>query len=234
MSHTKRKLAACLTLVGLITSIAVFAQNEGTPPLKSSANTGAGDDSAESIKLRKGPGDPVAGREKSQLCQGCHGEFGDSTEPAIPKLAGQYGKYISKQVRNYQTGIRSHQIMNAMAATLTDEDLADVSAYFASQAKMKGDHSAENPIGKNLFLYGDLPKMRLACVGCHGVRGKGLDPNTSMFPVIGGQHKEYIRLQLVNFRDGYRTNSPNAIMTRIADSLTDTEIESLAEYVSEQ
>jgi cytochrome c553 len=76
--------------------------------------------------------------------------------------------------------------------------------------------------------------MRLACINCHGVRGKGLDPNTSMFPVIGGQHKEYIRLQLVNFRDGYRTNSPNGIMTRIADSLTDTEIESLAEYVSVQ
>jgi cytochrome c553 len=228
------KLAACLTLAALLTANAAFAQNDSTPhPLKSNS-TDAGDDSAESIKLRKGPGDPLAGRDKSQLCQGCHGEFGDSTEPYIPKLAGQYGKYISKQVRNYQAGIRSHQIMNAMAATLTDEDLADVSAYFASQAKMKGDHSAENTIGKNLFLYGDLPKMRLACVNCHGVRGKGLDPNTSMFPVIGGQHKEYIRLQLINFRDGYRTNSPNGIMTRIADSLTDTEIESLAEYVSTQ
>jgi cytochrome c553 len=55
-----------------------------------------------------------------------------------------------------------------------------------------------------------------------------------MFPVIGGQHKDYIRRQLVNFRDGYRTNSPGNIMNRIADSLTDTEIESLAEYVSVQ
>jgi cytochrome c553 len=234
MSHTNNKLVACLTLIALITSIGALAQNDVNHPLKGSAETSAGDDSAESIRLRKGPGDPVAGKDKSLLCQGCHGEFGDSTDPFIPKLAGQYGKYISKQVRNYQAGIRSHQIMNAMAATLNDDDLADVSAYFASQPKMKGDHSTENPIGKNLFLYGDLPKMRLACVNCHGVRGKGLDPNTSMFPVIGGQQKEYIRIQLVNFRDGYRTNSPNGIMTRIADSLTDTEIESLAEYVSEQ
>jgi cytochrome c553 len=76
--------------------------------------------------------------------------------------------------------------------------------------------------------------MRLACVNCHGVRGKGLDPKTAMFPVIGGQQKDYIRLQLVNFRDGYRTNSPNGIMNRIAGSLTDDEIESLAEYLAEQ
>lgn len=234
MSHIKRNLAAGLTLAALLTSTAAYAQSNGTHPLKGSGDTGSGEDSAESIKLRSGPGDPVAGRDKSQLCQGCHGEFGNSTEPVIPKLAGQYGKYISKQVRNYQSGVRTHQIMNAMAATLTDEDLADVSAYFASQAKMKGDRSADDPIGKNLFLYGDLAKMRLACVNCHGVRGKGLDPNTPMFPVIGGQHKEYIRLQLVNFRDGYRTNSPNSIMNRIADSLTDTEVESLAEYLSVQ
>jgi cytochrome c553 len=234
MFHIKSNLAAGLTLVALITSAAAFAQSDDISPLKGRVAIGTDENSAAAIKLRSGPGDPVAGREKSNLCQGCHGELGVSTEPVIPKLAGQYGNYISKQVRNYQAGTRSHQIMNAMAATLTDEDLADVAAYFASQTKMKGDGLPENQLGKDIFLYGDLSKMLLACVNCHGLHGKGLDPNISMYPVIGGQHKDYLRKQLVNFRDGDRTNSPNAIMNRIAESLTDIEIESLVEYLSVQ
>jgi cytochrome c553 len=232
MFHIKDNIATGLTLVVLLVATAAFAQSDTTNPLKGDIDADV--DSAESIKLRSGAGNPIAGREKSQLCQGCHGEYGNSTEPIIPKLAGQYGNYISKQIRNYQAGTRSHQIMNAMAATVSDDDLADIAAYFASQNKMEGDGSAENQLGKELFLHGDTSKMRLACVNCHGVNGKGVDPKISMFPVIGGQHKDYIRRQLVNFRDGYRTNSPNGIMNRIADSLTDTEIESLAEYVSVQ
>ncbi len=233
MLHINSNIATGLTLAVLLVATAAFAQSDTTNPLKGSVDADV--DSAEAIKLRSGTGNPIAGREKSQLCQGCHGEYGISTEPLIPKLAGQYGNYIAKEVRNYQAGIRSHQIMNAMAATIAnDEDLADIAAYFASQNKMEGDGSADNQLGKELFLHGDTSKMRLACVNCHGVSGKGVDPKISMFPVIGGQHKDYIRRQLVNFRDGYRTNSPNGIMNRIADSLTDTEIESLADYVSVQ
>jgi cytochrome c553 len=232
MFHINSNIAISLTLVALIIAPTALAQSDTSNPLTGYVDADV--DSTESIQLRSGTGDPVAGKEKSQLCQGCHGEYGNSTESLIPKLAGQYGKYIAKEVRNYQAGTRSHQIMNAMAATLTDEDLADVAAYFASQKKMKGDGSAENQLGTELFLHGDTSKMRLACVNCHGVRGKGLEPKISMFPVIGGQHKDYIRRQLVNFRDGYRTNSPNAIMNKIAGSLTDTEIEALAEYVSVQ
>jgi cytochrome c553 len=83
-------------------------------------------------------------------------------------------------------------------------------------------------------LHGDLSKMILACVNCHGVRGKGLDPKISMFPVIGGQNRDYLRRQLVNFREGDRTNSPNGIMNRVASALTDDDIESLVEYISAQ
>jgi cytochrome c553 len=232
MFHIISNIAAGLTLVVLFVATTAFAQSDTSNPLTGYVDADV--ESTESIHLRSGSGDPVAGREKSQLCQGCHGEYGNSTETLIPKLAGQYGNYIAKEVRNYQTGTRTHQIMDAMAATLTDEDLADVAAYFASQKKMQGDGSAENPLGKELFLHGDTSKMRLACVNCHGVRGKGIEPRISMFPVIGGQHKDYIRRQLVNFREGYRTNSPNGIMNKIAGSLTDPEIEALAEYVSVQ
>lgn len=177
-------------------------------------------------------GDPIAGREKSQLCQGCHGEFGNSTIGLIPKLAGQYSQYIEKQVRNYWSGTRSHQIMNAAAATVSEEDLPDVAAYFARQPRMLGDGSEGNPIGKNMFLRGDGSRMILACVNCHGIKGKGLHPNIAMFPVIGGQHSDYLRKQLVDFKVGHRTNSPNGIMNTIAKYLTDDEIEALADYLS--
>jgi cytochrome c553 len=225
-------IAICLTLAALLLSNAAYAEDT-VNPLKGIIEADV--DNATAVKLRSGTGDPVAGREKSRLCQGCHGEYGISTEPLIPKLAGQYANYIEKEIHNYQSGIRSHQIMNAMAGTIVnDQDLADIAAYFASQKKMEGDGSEGDPDGKEIFLHGDLSKMRLACVNCHGVRGKGLEAKISMFPVIGGQQKGYIRRQLIQFRDGYRTNSPNGIMNRIASSLTDAEIDSLADYISAQ
>lgn len=176
----------------------------------------------------------TAGEEKSRLCEGCHGEFGNSTDPLIPKLAGQYGNYILKQVRNYQLGTRTHGIMSAMSTTISDDDLLDAAAYFSSQNKMNGGGAAGNRLGKKLYLNSGISNMALACVNCHGENGNGLNPKISAFPVIGGQQKEYLRQQLVNFRDGKRTNSPNNIMNRITESLTDAQIESLAEYVSRQ
>jgi cytochrome c553 len=233
MLHIKKNIAAGLGLVVLLTTMPAFARNENMNPLTGQIGVDSADDSAESIKLRSGSGDPVAGKEKSQLCQGCHGEEGISMEGLIPKLAGQYGKYIAKELRNYQAGTRSHQIMNAMAATISDEDLADIAAYFASRPKMKGSGS-NSELGKKLFMQGDISRTMVACINCHGVNGKGLTPNTSMFPVIGGQQKDYIRRQLVNFRKGDRTNSPNGIMNKITQKLTDDELEALAEYVSGQ
>jgi len=230
-----------LALAALLVIPASFAADTKAKEPESNINTDwlknrFADDSPENIKLRSAPGDPVAGKEKSQLCQGCHGEFGMSFETMIPNLAGQYGKYISKELRNFQSGVRTHQIMNAMAATIADDDLADIAAYFASQQKMHSDGTDLNDpkadVGKNLFLHGDMNRMVIACTNCHGVDGKGRAPNISMFPVIGGQKEGYIRGQLFNWRDKQRHNSPNAIMNRIAEHLTDAEIDSLALYLS--
>jgi cytochrome c553 len=233
MFNCNSNIATCLILAALLVSNAAFAKGDTVNPLKGIIEPDV--DNAAAVKLRSGTGDPDAGREKSQLCQGCHGEYGISMEPLIPSLAGQYANYIEKEIRNFQSGIRSHQIMNAMAGTIAnDQDLADIAAYFAVQKKMEGDGSEGDPDGKEIFLHGDLSKMRLACVNCHGVRGKGLEAKISMFPVIGGQQKDYIRRQLILFRDEYRTNSPNGIMNRIASSLTDSEIDSLADYISAQ
>mgnify|MGYP001583964730 CR=1 FL=1 len=189
-------------------------------------------ESIESVQLRTGSGDPIAGEAKAQLCQGCHGDRGNSTEPLIPKLAGQYSSYIAKELRNYQSGTRTHQIMNAMSATVNDEDLADISAYFASQEKMSGNNPSENPLGKHLFLKGDMSRAVIGCVNCHGTNGKGRLPGTAMFPVIGGQHKDYLRLQILNFKHHDRTNSASGVMNFTTKLLSDEEVDALAEYIS--
>lgn len=232
MIYIKNNMAAWLAFAVLLSAPSAFARNDNTDPLTGRA--AITDGSADTIKQHTGGGDPVAGKEKSRLCQGCHGEDGNSVDALIPKLAGQYEKYISKELRNYQAGIRSHEIMNAMAATISDEDLADISSYFASQAKMKGSGATANEQGKNIFLKGNLSKMVLSCVNCHGVNGKGLSPETPMFPVIGGQHKAYLLKQLIEFREDDRVNSPNAIMNRIVRSLSDADLDALAEYISVQ
>jgi len=193
---------------------------------------GMADDSPEAIKLRSGPGDSVAGKDKSLLCQGCHGEVGVSIEGMAPKLAGQYAKYIEKQIHDFQSGVRIHEIMSAVAQTVSsDDDLADIAAYFASREKMKGD-GHKNELGEKLFLHGDMTRMMVACVNCHGVDGKGKAPDNPVFPVIGGQHKDYLRGQLINFRDGDRGNSPGGVMNIITQKLTDEELDALADYVS--
>jgi cytochrome c553 len=190
-------------------------------------------ESADVIKHRIGSGNPAAGMSKSSLCQGCHGEKGLSLEDLIPNLAGQYSLYITKQILDFQSGKRKHQIMSAVSKTINSEnDLADIAAYFASQEKMQGSGWSGNPIGKHLFLKGDMTRNIRPCVSCHGVNGKGKAPNIATFPVIGGQHKAYLRVQLSNWRKGTRTNSPGGAMNIIAKSLTDPEIEALTDYIS--
>jgi cytochrome c553 len=216
MTHIKFNMAVCLALAVLL----------AVPPAYAKADF-------ENIMLRRtGNGDPVAGKTKSQICQGCHGVDGNSTDGQIPKLAGQYDEYIIKQMRNYQEGTRSHEIMNGMAAPLSDKDLADIAAYFADQPIMKGKEAKPNETGEKLFLHGNISQMVMTCAYCHGKTGKGLDPSTGMYPVIGGQHKAYLLKQLKDFREDDRINSPNAAMNKTLKALSDSELESLAEYIS--
>jgi cytochrome c553 len=229
MIYVNNNLAAWLALAVLLASASACARRGNTDILTGAA--AISNKGPDTIKPRIS-GDPVAGKLKSQICQGCHGVDGNSTDEQIPKLAGQYETYISKELRNYQAGVRSHEIMNAMAATLSSKDLDDISAYFASQPKMKGNGSTPNEQGKNIFLKGNISQMVLTCVDCHGIGGKGLSPDTPMFPVIGGQHKAYLLKQLIDFREDDRVNSPNAIMNRIVRTLSNADLEALAQYIS--
>lgn len=246
MFHPKTSTAAGLALALFITSTASFAadkskktkdQPAAAPVAQSAPNLSslppADYTSPESLKIRGGKGNAEAGNEKAALCKGCHGEEGVSTETLIPKLAGQYGGYIAKQVRNYQAGLRTHQIMGAVAATVTEDELSDIGAYFASRPMMTGGGvGTNNQLGKDLFLNGDMSRMLVACVNCHGINGKGKTPDNAAFPVLGGQHKDYLLGQLINFRLGDRSNSPGGVMNIMVQRLNDTELDALAEYIS--
>lgn len=182
-------------------------------------------------------GDPVAGEAKAGLCGGCHGVDGNSEDATYPRLAGQYAGYIVKQVKDFQKGHRTNnETMAGMAAMVgSDEDAKDIGAYFAQQ-KMKGSLTKPNndlaAQGEKLFREGNAKTGVYGCINCHGEKGKGKAKNISTFPVIGGQHRDYIVKQLKEFREGARNNDPAGMMGAIAKKLTDKEIEAVAEYLS--
>lgn len=175
-------------------------------------------------------GDPVAGKVESGLCQGCHGAEGISFVDLIPNLAGQHAPYTAKQLRDFQSGARTHQIMSAISKSVSGTELADISAYFAGRKIMQGDGSGDNPVAEKLFLQGDPARGIPSCMSCHGVNGKA--PAIATYPAIGGQHKAYLRVQLFHWRGGERSNSPDGVMNKAARNLTDAEIESLSDYLS--
>ncbi len=183
-------------------------------------------------------GDPAAGEAKAGLCGGCHGFDGNSEDATFPRLAGQYSAYIAKQIKDFQKGLRTNnETMAGMAAMVASaQDAYDIGAFFEQQKMSK------KPItdvdrklakqGEKLFYEGKPKDNVYGCVNCHGERGRGKAPNVSAFPVIGGQHRDYLVKQLKEFRDGARSNDPAGMMTNIAKGLSDDEIQALAVYLS--
>ena len=179
---------------------------------------------------QSGGGDPVTGKFESGLCKGCHGAEGISFVGLIPNLAGQNAAYTAKQLRDFQSGVRTHQIMSAISRSITATEVADISAFFSGLKIMQGDGSGDNTAAEKLFRNGDPARGMPACMGCHGENGKA--PVKATYPVIGGQHGEYLRVQLFHFRGGDRSNSTDGIMSKAAIKLTDDEIDALSGYLS--
>lgn len=202
--------------------------------LMASARPVAADDSAKTIAPRIGSGNPVAGKgiSESERCQECHGEDGNSDDDRIPRHAGQYAGYLIKQLRDFQSGARYHSVMSIIVEDLSEADMADIAAYFASRKPKPGSPAGDDPAAKALFANGDKARAIDACVSCHGEDGRGRIADSVTYPVIGGQHKAYLSGQLVNWKLGERANSPGGVMNRIAKALTDEEIEALAKYIS--
>jgi cytochrome c553 len=192
--------------------------------------------STTSVAFAKG--DAAAGKAKSLTCSACHGGDGNSLIPMNPKIAGQHESYLVKQLTEFRLASRTggkegrnNAVMNGMSAGLSDQDIADLAAYFSSQDQKAGE-APENIIeaGQALYRGGDAERGITSCISCHGPNGKGM--GLAGFPVISGQHAEYTGSQLKMFRNGTRANSHNGMMADIAAKLTDDDIDILSKYLS--
>lgn len=177
-------------------------------------------------------GDPAAGKAKTASCVACHQADGNSTNPQWPKLAGQNAKYLTKQLRDLKAQkTRKNPVMMGMAAALSEQDMEDIAAYYASQATTGGFVSEDKKeLGEKIFQGGNLKTGVPACAGCHGPAGSG-NPSGGI-PALRGQHATYSTTQLKAFRSGARANDANGMMRGAARWLSDAEIAAVAEYVS--
>lgn len=176
-------------------------------------------------------GDVEAGKAKSATCGACHGADGNSLAPTFPKIAGQGERYLIKQITDIRDGKRPVPEMTAFVAGLTDEDIADLSAYFAAQPATTGGAKEELvPLGQKIYRAGIAKKGIPACLACHGPAGKGIE--AAGFPRLAGQHDAYTKAQLNKFSMETRANDGDTrTMRDIANRMHATEIEAVASYI---
>jgi len=176
-------------------------------------------------------GNADAGKTKSAACAACHGPDGNSpVNPIWPKLAGQHPGYLEKQLKDFKSGDRKDPTMSGMAAPLSEQDMADLSAYFSSQTS-QGGTAAEDMVaaGEKLYRGGNSDTGVAACMACHGPTGSG-NPAAN-FPVLSGQHASYVEKALKDFRAGTRDNDLNNMMQGVAERMTDAEVAAVAQYI---
>jgi len=176
-------------------------------------------------------GDAVKGSTiATTVCVACHGADGNSVITMNPKLAAQHPEYIAKQLKNFKSGERKNAVMSGMVANLTDEDMANLGAYFGSQKANGGAAKTNGPgsLGEKIYR-GGLPGAGVpACASCHGPTGSGIPVH---FPRLAGQHAEYTVNQLKTFRAGERANDSAQMMRMIAGKLSDNDIAAVADYI---
>jgi cytochrome c553 len=209
---------------------------------------------ASATNILHAEGNINAGKQKSASCTSCHGDNGNSMVATFPKLAQQHSSYLVKQLHEFKDGSRNNPMMSAIAMTLSDEDMADISAYYATQKisentlpvldsadddeKPATDKSADQKNivqamiaqGSNLYRNGNLNSEVSACIACHGPFGEGNKP--ASFPALKSQHADYLIKALTDFKSGARSNNPENIMHMIAKKMTDEEIKAVSYRIS--
>jgi cytochrome c553 len=168
---------------------------------------------------------------KAMVCSACHGQSGNSPNPEWPNLAGQHPKYFIKQLRDMKDkSLRDAPTMSALVATLSDQDMDDLAAYYAKMPLAQGSTPQEYlQRGEQLYRGGDFTKRITACIACHGPKGTG--NAQAGFPVLSGQHAAYTLLQLLAFKDGKRKNDLNHIMQDISSRMSREDMEAVAHYI---
>lgn len=177
-------------------------------------------------------GDAAAGAGKVALCSACHGTAGQSTVGENPKLAGQNARYLVKQMQDIKSGARTVALMTGMLNGSSDQDIADMAAFFAEQeVTLEGADPELVALGESIYKAGIASLNIAACSACHSPTGQG-NPQAG-FPALSGQHSTYTAAQLKAFRSGERSNDGNAMpMRMMSERLTDREIDALASYIS--
>ena len=155
---------------------------------------------------------------------------GNSVNGMWPKLEGQHESYIIKQLQDFKAGDRVDPTMAPMAAGLTEDDMANLAAFYSSQTLKTGEADpALVEKGKQIFTSGNAASGVAACSACHSPNGVG-NPAAN-FPSLQGQHADYTVKQLKDFRAGNRANDAGMMMQNVAAKMTDQEIEAVASYI---
>jgi cytochrome c553 len=165
-------------------------------------------------------GNPQHGKAISYTCLGCHGIDGyKNAYPmySVPKLEGQNPDYLTAALHGYRDGDRAHLTMHSQASELSDQDMADIAAFFAGQPLKP---SGKTPAG--------VPQAASLCVSCHGSDGVAIAP---MYPSLAGQHEDYLERALEEYRKGGRKNP---IMKNFAGTLKDEDVRVIARFFASQ
>ena len=175
-------------------------------------------------------GDAASGQGKVAVCSGCHGADGNSMIPSFPKLAGQGEVYLVNQLKDIRDGARNVPQMMGILTGRSDQDLADMAAFYSTQEVTVG---ATNPdlldLGRQIYRAGIAEKGVAACTACHSPTGAG--NAQAGFPALGGQHSDYLIKQLKAYRTETRTNGQAKLMQQVAALLSDKEIDAVASYM---
>jgi len=166
------------------------------------------------------PGNPQRGKQLSYTCLGCHGVDGyKNAYPnySVPELEGQHPEYLGAALKEYRDGDRAHLTMHSQASTLTDQDIADIVAYFAGK-----------PLTADSKPEGTIPAAAQLCTSCHGANGVGITPQ---YPTLAGQHPDYIVRALEEYKKGGRKNP---VMAGMAATVKDEDMAIIADYFSKQ
>jgi len=182
-------------------------------------------------------GDPAKAQQiVAQVCAACHAADGNSAITMNPSLAGQHPEYTYKQLMNFKSqggkpAERNNGIMAGMVANLSEDDMKNLAAYFATQKARPGVARDAKLVkqGEAIYRGGVASKGVPACASCHSPNGAGMP---AQFPRLAGQHADYTSTQLKAFRAGQRVNDAAHTMRGVAGKMSDQEIAAVSEYIA--
>jgi cytochrome c553 len=165
----------------------------------------------------------------TNVCAACHVADNTRGAPANPLLKGQHPEYLAKQLRDFKEDKRKNPVMKGFAAALSEDDIRNVTAFYASKAPANGTAKSKATVALGEKIYrGGIPERAVpACSACHGPTGSGIP---SQYPRLRGQHADYTTAQLLAFRGNTRQNSPQ--MVGVVSKMNDAEIKAVSDYIA--